>query len=496
MKELAKHKIFLIFCLAFIVGISLASFLKISFFICYLIFLIALLFLFFGWKNIKIVIIGFSLIFIIFGILRYNFSFPKKTPEKIHFYNKEKVVFEGIVKKVEERFKITELIVEAKSLLLNENFKKIKGKVLVFVSLYSSYQYGDRLKINCQLLEPRPIERFAYHEYLARYDIYSICFPKEIKILKRNQGNFIVSQIFKIKEKIKLAIDQNFTEPEGAVISALLLGIKKEVPQKIKEVFSKTGTGHILAVSGLHVMILTKILLIFFISFFSIKRQNAFYLVSLALIFYVILTGASASAVRAGIMGFLLILAEKIGRKKENINLIIFTASIMLLFNPKLLKSDAGFQLSYLGILGINYLEDFFYQIFKFFPEKKINIRRLLAMTFSAQTFVFPLVLFYWGNLSLGAPIANVLVLSILSYLMALSFLFAFASLIFFPLSKILFFPVWLVLYFIIKILEFFSKIPFFSINFGQINFILVIILYLAIIYFIFIIKKRPSLPI
>jgi competence protein ComEC len=480
-----KHRIFLIFLISFIFGIFLASFFKISYFLCYSFFLFCLPFLILFWENKKIRIVFLSFIFLLLGIIRYNLSWPKITPEKIQFYNNRKVVFEGIVKRVDERLDKKELVVKANKIFTNEESIKIKGNVLVYLPLYSSYFYGDRLKISCHLLSPKPIEKFAYHEYLARYNIYSVCFPKEVEILARNQGNFFINQIFKIREKIKLAIDQNFTEPEGSVFSALLLGIKKEIPQSVREVFSKTGTAHILAVSGLHVMIMTKILIFILINL-SLKRQDAFWIVSLFLIFYILLTGASPSAIRAGIMGFLLILAEKIGRKKESLNLIFFSAALMLLFNPKLLKNDIGFQLSYLGILGINYLENFFSQVFKSIFKKKTNLSQLLAITFSAQVFVFPLVLYYWGYLSLIAPIANFLVLNVLPYLMTLGFLFAFCSFIFLSLSKILFFPIWLILYFLFRILKFLSDLPVFSINFGQINFVMLIILYLAIIYFTF----------
>lgn len=488
---MGKAKVFLILCLSFIFGIVFASFIKTSFSVCYFLSLLILIFLILGWRNKKVRILSLSLIFLILGILRYNLSLPKLTAEKIQFYNSKRVIFQGIVKKIDERLNREELVIGSEKIVLNEAEIKIKGKVLVFVPLYSQYRYGDRLEINCQLIAPKSIERFAYHEYLARYNIYSSCFPKEIKILERNKGSFITRQILKIKEKIKLAINQNFTEPEGAIFSALLLGFKKEVPPKVREVFSKTGTAHILAVSGLHVMIMAKLLLVFCISIFSLKRQDAFWLISLMLIFYVILTGASASAVRAGIMGFLLILAEKIGRRKESLNLIVFAAATMLLFNPKLLKNDLGFQLSYLGILGITYLENFFYQFFKWLPKKKVNLRRYLATTLGAQIFVFPLVLYYWGNLSLGAPMANLLVLTVLPTLMALSFIFALGSLIFFWLGKILFFPVWLILFCLNKILAFLSRVPLFSLSFGQIHFLIVIFLYLAIIFFIIQVRKR-----
>jgi len=511
--SIARYKLFLFILLAFIGGIGFASFVKIPFFICYVAFLVGLVILFFGWRNEKIRIIGLIFIFIILGAFRYNLSWPKTTPDKIQFYNGQKAEIQGTIINVDKKLDKQEIVLKSEKLQpeaglrqwadglplaeIQENGeKKITGKVLVYGPLYADYQYGDRLQIFCQLNQPKPIAGFSYHEYLAKQDIYSTCFPQEIKKIGQGKRNFLTKFIFQIRDKVKSAIDQNLTEPEGSILSTLLLGVGKETPQEVRNWFALTGTAHILSISGLHVAILASLLVYLAINFLGLARPKAFYFVVLVLIFYVILAGSPAAAIRSAIMGIVVLLAEKIGRRSHGLNLIIFAAFIMLLFNPKLLKSDMGFQLSFCAILGIILFNDYFLRVFgflKFLPEKLRVIQIYLATTCSAYLFSLPLVLFYFGNLSLIAPIANILILPALPFLMGLGFVFALGSLIYFDLAKILAWPVWLFLKYIVWVVKNLSTVPYFSFNLGKINWWLIIPMYLLLTFWIFIIRKKQK---
>lgn len=488
-----KYKIFLFLLLSFIVGIALASFVKISFFICYTAFLAVLVILFFGWKNEKIKIAGLVLILMIVGVVRYNLSWPKITPDKIQFYNDQKAEIQGKVINVERKLNKTEIILNSEKLTQENEIKKVKGKVLIYAPLYADYQYGDRLQIFCQLYQPEPIPDFAYHEYLAKQDIYSTCFPQQIKILAPGKSDFFNHFVFQIRNKIKIAIEQTLTEPEGSILSTLLLGIGKETPPAVRNWFALTGTAHILSISGLHVAILSTLLISLAINFLGLARPKAFYFVVLVLIFYVLLAGSPAAAIRSAIMGISVLLAEKIGRRSYGLNLIIFAAAIMLLFNPKLLKSDIGFQLSFAAITGITLLSDYFWRVFsflKFLPDKLRPIQNYLTTTCSAYLFSLPLVLFYFGNLSLIAPLANILILPVLPFLMGLSFIFALVSSIYFGLGQILAWPIWLILRYLVLMVKNLSIIPYLSFNLGKINWWLMILMYLVLIFFVIKINK------
>lgn len=452
------------------------------------------IFLFFGWQNKKIRILNLIFIFIIFGIVRYNLSWPKVKPNKIQFYNNQKVEIQGIVIDIDRKINKTEIILKSEKLIPEE--RKVSGKVLVYAPLYIEYQYGDKLQISCYLYQPTQISGFAYHEYLAKRNIYSTCLPKKIKILEKGKGSFLKKIIFLVRNKIKTTIEKTLTEPEGSILSTILLGISREIPLEVRNWFALTGTAHLLSISGLHVAILSTILLYFAIDFLALARSKAFYFVILVLIFYILLVGLPAPAVRSAIMGISVLLAEKIGRRSYNLNLIIFTAALMLLFNPKLLKSDLGFQLSFSAILGITLLADYFFHIFNFLKllsEKLQFIQNYLATTCSAYLFSLPLILFYFGNFSLIAPLANILVLPILPILMGLGFLYIFSAIIYFGLAQILAWPIWLILHYLVFLTKSLSFIPYFSFNFGKISFWFVLLFYLLLTLFVIKIQKNKN---
>ncbi|MBU4369747.1 ComEC family competence protein [Patescibacteria group bacterium] len=478
--------------LFFIFGIAWGSFLSVPFFIYPSIFLFILIFLFlikpkYLIKNIWLVV--FVLSFFIFGLWRYQISFDQINEDHISFYNGENILFQGkIVKEPDVKVNKTNLIID-KIVFKNKN---TKGKILVFVPLYSHYQLNDLLQIECKLEQPKPIEDFNYHEYLARYDIYSMCGWAEIKVLEKGNNKGVYSKILWFKNKTENSINIYFTEPQGSFISASLLGLKRQVPQEVRDWFSRSGISHILAISGLHISILAQLIMIFCTSVLLIRRQKAFWPTLIIIILFVFLAGAPASAVRAAIMGLGLIWTQKIGRPQAGKRIIIYTAAIMLLINPKLLKVDIGFQLSFMAVFGLSLLPEYFNQFFQKIPNFRIfPFRQYLSTTLSAQIFVLPLVLYYFGNLSLIAPLTNVLVLSVMPLIMTLGFLFALAGLIHFWLAKIVFYPLWLLLTAIILIAKIGANIPGLSFIFADFPLFLVIILYILIIFWLVKIKKN-----
>ena len=440
----------------------------------------------------------FFMLFFIFGIWRYQASFDQINKNHISFYNNQKLVFQGkVIKEPDQRIDKIKLTIGN----ITTNNQALSGKVLVNVPLYSDYQYNDLLEIECKLKKPGIInpspsklgKGFDYHEYLARYDIYSFCSWSKIKVLKPAKPT-TYSKILWFKNKTRDLINANFTEPQGAFISALLLGLKRQVPQEVRDWFARSGTAHVLAVSGLHISVLCQLIMIFFTSVLLIRRQKAFYPTVLLIILFVILAGAPASAIRAAIMGLALIAGEKIGRPQSGSRLIVLTATIMLLINPKLLKADIGFQLSFVAVLGLSFFTQPFSQFFKKVPNFNFfPLRQYLAASLSAQIFVLPLVLYYFGNLSLIAPLANVLTLVMMPIIMTLGLCFALAGLIHIYLAKIIFYPLWLLLTYVILIAKIGSSIPYLSFVISNFSFIFVIILYIFIILWLSRIQRHEK---
>ncbi len=484
-----KENMVPIVCLVFVGGIGLASFLSVPIFIYPLLFFLTLIIFFcFQKKSVRniwpISLIG---LFFIFGVWREQISFPKVDENHLVFYNNQKIILTGeITKEPEMENNRIGIILEKIS---TEN-KKIKGGVLLNVPLYSYYQRGDILRVECFLVKPKNIGKIDYSEYLAVRGVYSICSWPKIEVLKQGERIGFYDKILIFRNKIQELINKHFTEPQGTFVSAILLGNKNQIPPEIRNWFAQAGISHILAVSGLHISIFSKLITIFFINVLLISRQKIFWPTFLVVIFFVVLVGAPASAVRAAIMGLGLVLSQIIGRPQTGKRFVVYAATAILLINPQLLKSDIGFQLSFLAVAGISFLSTVFDKYFNKIPDfRYFPLRQYLASTISAQIFVLPLVLYYFGNLSLMSPLINVLVISVMPLIMVFGLTFALLGLINFYLAKIFFYPLWLLSTFVILAAKFSVKAPgaYLALNFPL---FLTIIFYILIFFWLGKLKK------
>jgi len=482
---MTSSKIFFYCLLSFILGIALASFFFISSFFLYFAITILLLIIIFTIKKAKIYFFIFLFLFI--GIFYYQFREESIDENHIAFFNEEKIVFQGkVIKEIDERLdkiKITfgDIVV---------NGQDLRGKVFVNAPLYSDYQYGDVLEVGCKIESPGLIEDFDYGNYLSLYGIYSVCYWPKIKIIEKSKQNSIYSNILKFKKKSLNFITTNFPEPQVTFLSAILLGLKKQIPSDMRSWFSLSGASHLLAVSGLHIAILIQIIAILLTNIFLIKRQRVFLPTIFIISLFIILIGAPASAIRAGLMGLVLLFASKIERPYSVLNSLILVGTLMLLFNPKFLIFDIGFQLSFLAVLGICLFYKLFNKWFKKIPSYRfLPLRDYLSITLSAQILVLPLILYYFGNLSLAAPISNVLILLVMPIVMLLGFFFIFASFINFWLAQIFFWPLWILATYIILITKIFSSIPYLS--FLIIGFPLIGVLFIYILLFLLFVRFK-----
>ncbi len=473
-------KIFFYCLLSFTLGIGIASFLFIPSFFIYFISAFILLMLFILNKKSKVFLLIF--IFFIIGIIYYQFREESIDENHIAFYNNEKIVFQGkIVKEIDER--LDKVKITLGDIVVGN--KNLNGKVLISAPLYSNYQYGDILEVKCKIEKPNNQSDFNYANYLSRYGIYSVCYWPKIQVIEKSKPNNIYANILKFKKKSLNFIVTNFSEPQATFLSAILLGLKRQIPPDMRNWFSLSGASHLLAVSGLHIAILIQIIAILLTNVFLIKRQKVFLPTVFIISLFIILIGAPASAIRAGLMGLALLFASKIERPYSALNSLALVGVLMLLVNPKFLIFDIGFQLSFLAVLGICLFYKLFNKWFKKIHDYRfLPLRSYLSITFSAQILVLPMVLYYFGNLSLIAPVTNILILLVIPIVMLLGFLFIFASFINFWLAQIFFWPLWILITYIILITKILSGIPYLSFVIMGFPLLGVLIMYILIILF------------
>lgn len=477
--KINKSKIFLYSLISFIIGIGIASFLNKNFIqsdvlFFSLIFLFIILTILFWNKKIynvpktnQLRLVFLFLAFFSLGLWRYSISIPTPGPSKIWYYNEEMVKILGKVNSEPDRRDDNQkLEIDVNSLSDKEGKEKIvNGKVLVSTNLYPVYNYGDLLEIECKLKTPEKFDDFSYDRYLAKDGIYSTCSWPKIRVIETGKGNWFFLKIFKLKNKLSYTINYGLGEPESSLARAIILGEKKTIPEDIRNTFSRTGLSHIIAISGLHISLLSGMIMLFLIHI-GLWRKQAFVFTALFIFLYIVLIGSPASAIRAGVMGFLVLLALSLGRLNRAINSIAMAAFILLFINPKLLRDDVGFQLSFLAVIGIIY----FYPILEsYFKKKKVSnvwgARNIFSVTISAQILTWPIIAFNFNLVSIIAPLANILVIWTLPVLMILLILALILGLLVPGFSFLFFAPAGLVLNYIIFVAEILSNIPYASLN-------------------------------
>ncbi len=334
------------------------------------------------------------------------------------------------------------------------------GKVLITTILYPAYNYGDFLKISGELEAPPVLEDFDYESYLARYGVYSLLYYPKIEaaagVLSGRQKAY--HTLLRFKWRLKNLLDRNLAEPEAGLAGALLLGYRRSVERSDLDLFARVGISHLIAISGTHITILSALIINFFLAL-GLSRRWVLRVVFAFLIFYPIITGLAASAVRSALMGGLALLAVSYGRKANMTNALVSSAALMLLFNPRILRADVGFQLSFAAVLAIIYL----------YPLGQKVIRRLLAgkgrssrwkkalqvaletlnLTLVCQIAILPIALINFKQLSLIAPLTNLLLLWSFPFILTALLASLCLSALIPPLGPFFFLPAYLGLKFI-----------------------------------------------
>lgn len=320
-------------------------------------------------------------------------------------------------------------------------------KIQLATNRYPEYQYGDQLKIKGVL---KPPNDYLFHQGV----LAAVYFPETVE-KKGNAGNFFLKKIFSLRQNFENILDRSLNEPYASFAAGIVLGSKRNIPDSLMSAFNRTGTTHIIAVSGYNVTIVT-VYIGLLLGIFS--RRFKFWGVILAILIFVLMTGAAASVVRAGILAGLVAWGYYEGRRINMTILLLLVASLMLLFNPYMLKYDISFQLSFLAFMGLVYFSPILasWKIFKWLPALPKN---LLTETLGAQIFVLPILIYYFGRVSLVAPIVNVLILWLIPASMLIIFIIGLFGFIFLPLAQIIGFLGWLLLKYILIIVEKFSAL-------------------------------------
>ena len=296
------------------------------------------------------------------------------------------------------------------------------GRVLAYFkkdSLSDKLKYGDKLLIKNNLNEIeafRNPNQFDYRNYLNLNQINFQVFLRsgDYEVLTENSGNSIFAFSQRMRQKLYGYLQNNGVEGKQLkVASALLLGYRENLDKDLVKSYASAGAMHVLAVSGLHVGILYLLLTRIFSFFKRIKKGK--YILALVIIlslwFYAIMTGLSASVMRATTMfSFIVIGNELLNRKTSIYNTLAVSAILLMIINPYILY-QVGFQLSYVAVVGIVYLQPklnrLVYSRFKIVKA----VWAITCVSLAAQIATFPLSLHYFHQFPTYFFISNLVVI-------------------------------------------------------------------------------------
>lgn len=267
--------------------------------------------------------------------------------------------------------------------------------------------YGDTVKVSGKLKIPKEKTNrfgFDYREYLkgkgAIYTLYS----KDVEVIA--QGKNVLSLLNRFSTMLNNLIDRFFKSDISSLLKGLILGNKSTIPDDVYKDFQRSGLAHLLAVSGGNVGVLCAFVEILFRRILKVYGKGVNFLIIGVIIVFAVVTGMSASVVRASIMAAIFYAGRIIYRNPDTLNSLAVSSVLMLLVNP-LFLFDIGFQLSFLSVLSIIL---FYKGIYEYFAKLKIprGVSSLIAVSISAQILILPLMAYYFSEVSVISFLTNI----------------------------------------------------------------------------------------
>jgi len=318
------------------------------------------------------------------------------------------------------------------------------------------FSYGDRLRIEGKLTSYATMD-----------------FPEIEKV--GQGGDLFRKTLFGFRERLEGIVCQALPEPEAGLLSGILLGSKHALSYEWEEVYKRTGLMHVVVASGYNITVLVRVLGSLFR---PLGMVASFVVAILGVVMFTLMLGAEPPILRAAIMGVIALWGKRLGRPRDTLRVLLFSALLIIFVNPLIIDS-LSFKLSFVAALGLVLLAT---PLQRRFSPKTLRFLRLdedFFSTISASLFVFPIISYYFGRASLGSFLVNTLVLWVVPHSMFFGFITILIGLFSTRLSQLVGGLTWLLLRFFNVVAKVFSKFP--LVWEGQVPLFSVFVYYLAL---------------
>ncbi len=348
-----------------------------------------------------------------------------------------------------------------------------------------SLRYGDTIIVQGTLAHPENFEteqgtEFDYISYLRKDRIFYLL--QNVRLLEyTHETNVSLHRIlYSFRHMVERIIFAIVPEQAAGLIAGILLGTKTNIPEDLYEALVRTSTVHIVALSGYNVSIVAETITNFFKTFLRPAYASVFG--GLGIVLFVIMTGASSTAVRAGLMAILVIIARSLGRPAQALRVMAIAANVLVLYNPWYLVADASFQLSFLATLGLVLVSPIYVsRLSNYMPPL---FAEALGTTLAAETAVAPFILYNMGVFSVVALPVNILIIPLVPMIMLSGFIGILIGAFSASLGIIVGYPAALLTSLLVWIIENASSFSFASVLLPNVSLVLTMICYTMITWY------------
>jgi len=431
--------------LAFCLGIIFASQCVLSFCMvyCLCIIFLALSFLCLKkglWFDIFILCLAF---FLGLALLENSRILPKSNISKfIHYKTNSPYIVKGIIESLPQlKNNRACFILKTQELQTGKSNHRCCGNIIVYLKSGKVPSYGEELILKGNLYRPfvnKNQGQTSYRDYLYKQGIFCIMNVKtdnHIFCLNKNKGLAIKGLALWLKNKMELILYKRTSLVTASILDAMIMGEKRGVPPFVTDMMMKSGTVHILVVSGFNVGIVAFIIILL-LKLLRLPKNLRFCIAIPCLIVYCLMTGASNPVVRATVMAIVFLLGFLVKREPDIYNSCAVALIFILMVNPRQLF-DIGFQLSFASVIAIIYL----YPKIKSFLRLevvKIKVLRFVIeaslVSFSAWVGTMGFIAYYFKIFSPVTVLANIIIVPLATLITLCGFSLILIGLLFLPL--------------------------------------------------------------
>ena len=284
---------------------------------------------------------------------------------------------------------------------------KLQGDIGHILRVPKNFQLEpwQHIAYSGKMYELEDFDGFAYKKFMISKGLYFSTSTNDIQTIEQAPQT-LMYRMYQFRESLLQRIQRIYPEQEAIFLSGILFWARENIPKDLKEDFNNSWLTHFIAVSGFNIT-LCVIFMTLICGFLPVYLR--WFCVVGCIVLFSVFVGLWAPVVRAAIMWILWYTFLQSGAKTLHIPLLAFTAASMTISNPYALSYDVSLHLSFLAVIGIIYTQDIFQKIFAFLPST-FAIKEAVVLTMAALSFSIPVMIFNFWQVSILAPLANVMV--------------------------------------------------------------------------------------